>query len=119
MNLTMQVVEAGQHVMAGAPHAAGNGIFDLINLKTADAVTTAKNVAVLIATILVLVKAWAARGAVTAIIVAALTAAIFLWIVNNIGAVQTRVGTEVNGLRAPVVHVVDVPVGVGLQGRID
>lgn len=127
MSWTLHTLDAGQQLLAAVPHAAAGGgsgsgstgIIDWINVKAASANVAVKNVAVVIATLLVLLKAWLARGAITAIIVAAITAAILLWIVNNIGQVQGRVGNEVNSLRAPVVRVVDAPSAPVLLGRAD
>lgn len=102
-------------IHAGIQLAAGNtgttGIFDLVNAKAAEAQSSALTVGGLIAVVFVIWKAWAARGAIAGVIVGAIAAAVFLFIINNVDRMQQRVGTEVNGLSVTpgVVQVVPTP----------
>lgn len=82
----------------GALLAAQQGVFDKVNSLSNEAKTTLRNVGVAAAIATFLVGAWRAKGAVAGVLVAALAAALFVWLLNNVDkpGVQDPFNEEVN-----------------------
>lgn len=87
--------------MAGHVPTASNGVFDLVTEKSNEAKQALRAVSSLVAVGFVLFAGIRVRGAIAGITVAAIAAALFLWFVFNITAVQGRVDNEINSLRSP------------------
>lgn len=86
---------------------AQGGILDAVDSLSADAVNTLTTVSIVVGIGFVLLKWWQGKT-ITALLIAALTVGLGLWVVNNITKVSDGVGNEID-LGAPVItHTIDV-----------
>lgn len=83
-------------VLTLIPMAGGTGILDLLSSKNTAVQTFLRGLAVTLGIIFVIYQGVVSRGALARIIVSALAAALFIWIVFNVTALQTRVDNELN-----------------------
>lgn len=78
------------------------GLLGTINVKSEEAKETVRIVSGLVAIAFVVFQAAASRMAMGRIIVASLAAAVFMWVVFNITAVQDKVGEDLQTMPASV-----------------
>lgn len=90
-------------IVAAHLAAGGDGIFDLINTKSKEAMVSIRSVAVLIVVFMVLMRAVKTQFAVAAITIAIVVGGAVLWAVFNITSVQDRVDNELNSAPAYMV----------------
>jgi hypothetical protein len=81
---------------------AGEGILDLLTSKNSAVQTFLRALTVTLGIIFVIYQAVVSRGALARILISALAAALFIWIVFNVTALQTRVDNEVNADGGPL-----------------
>jgi hypothetical protein len=103
---------AASHVANVVPLAADDDILGWIRGKANEVRSTILVIAGAVAAGFVVFHFLRTR-ALTALISAGVTAAVFTWLVNHNSDVQDRVDNEINGLRGPssVVRVLDAPTG--------
>jgi hypothetical protein len=77
--------------------AGGEGIFDFITLKSAEAVVAARAVIIAAAVGFFLWRVVASRMAMAAMIVAGLCAGLMIWIGWNVTDIDDRFDSEING----------------------
>lgn len=90
------------------PAAGGDGVLDWLTNKNAEAQTLLRAFAVTAGILFVIIQAVASRGAMARIIISALAAGVFVWVVWNITDLKDRVGNEV-GQGSSVVHTTSSP----------
>lgn len=81
-----------------------NNVFDTVTNIGSSATTAALVIGGLIAIVFIIIVAWKSGGALGAVITGMISAALFIWALNNIGdsAVQDQIGnTIINGAPAP------------------
>lgn len=81
----------------------GTGILDWVDSKNTAVQTTLRGLAITLAIVFVVWAAVSSRGALARIVVSALVAGLFVWIVFNVTALKSRVDNEVNGSSGSVV----------------
>jgi hypothetical protein len=113
------------HALGGAAdHVAGltvwaaesgdKGILDMLGVKAIEVEALLKSVAYTASAAFVIWKAWAARGAIAAVVIAGFAAMIFVYLVNNMKDVQPLVENELEqGLGRPVTVQVGAPTAGG------
>ena len=82
--------------------AGGTGLLDWLTNKLSDLQAVFRLLSVVGGMGFVIWQGISSRGAMARIIIAGIAAGIFIWIVWNVTALQTRVNNEVNAVRAPV-----------------
>ena len=97
LNLTTAVSADPMVVAAG-----GTGLLDWLTNKLTDLQGVFRLLSVVGGMGFVIWQGISSRGAMARIIIAGIAAGIFIWIVWNVTALQTRVNNEVNAVRAPV-----------------
>lgn len=83
------------------------GLLDLLTSKNAAVQAFLRGLAVTLGIIFVIYQAVVSRGALARIIISALAAGLFVWIVFNVTALQTRVDNEINAGGPPTVQMVE------------
>lgn len=113
LNLTTTAVGADPTVLA----AGGTGLLDWLTNKLTDLQAVFRLLSVVGGMGFVIWQGISSRGAMARIIIAGIAAGIFIWIVWNVTALQTRVGNEVNAERAPATQsqVLAAPLPPGLH----
>ena len=76
--------QTASNVVAMAP--AGNDIFSKMNTMASSATGTGKLVGSCLGVLFCLITAWKVRGAIAGIITGGIAAALFVWMVNNVGS---------------------------------
>ena len=97
LNLTTAVSADPMVVAAG-----GTGLLDWLTNKLTELQGVFRLLSVVGGMGFVIWQGISSRGAMARIIIAGIAAGIFIWIVWNVTALQTRVNNEVNAVRAPV-----------------
>ena len=97
LNLTTAVSADPMVVAAG-----GTGLLDWLTNKLTDLQGVFRLLSVVGGMGFVIWQGISSRGAMARIIISGIAAGIFIWIVWNVTALQTRVNNEVNAVRAPV-----------------
>ena len=82
--------------------AGGAGLLDWLTNKLTDLQGVFRLLSVVGGMGFVIWQGISSRGAMARIIISGIAAGIFIWIVWNVTALQTRVNNEVNAVRAPV-----------------
>ena len=82
--------------------AGGTGLLDWLTDKLTDLQGVFRLLSVVGGMGFVIWQGISSRGAMARIIIAGIAAGVFIWIVWNVTALQTRVNNEVNAVRAPV-----------------
>lgn len=77
------------------------GLLDLLSTKNTAVQAFLRGLAVTLGIIFVIIQGVVSRGALPRIIVSGLAAALFVWVVFNVTALQNRVDNEVNAGGAP------------------
>lgn len=85
------------------------GILDLLTSKNTAVQTFLRGLAITLGIIFVIYQAVVSRGAIARIVISGLAAALFVWIVFNVTALQARVDNEVNADGPPTVQLVQGP----------
>lgn len=86
MSLSMALVDqASAQIVAMAP-VAGNDIFSKMNSMTSSATGSARLGGGLLSVLFILITAWKVRGAIAGVIAGFIAAALFGWMVNNVGS---------------------------------
>lgn len=81
-----------------------NNVFDTVSNIGSSATTAALVIGGLLAIVFIIIIAWKSGGALGAVITGMISAAIFVWALNNIGdsGVQDQIGNTItNGAPAP------------------
>lgn len=109
--LTTLATEASSMLAAGPPiHMQQGGILDWIDSASGRALTTARGVALAAAVIFVIIIMVTSKMAMTRVILAGLSAGVFVWIIYNVTEIRDRVDTEVNAsTRGGITQVVESP----------
>lgn len=101
--------EASTALAAGPPIPNQDGILDWVDNAAARTTSTGRNVAIAAAVIFVIVVMVSSKMAMTKVIVAGLSAGVFIWIVYNVTDIEDRVDNEVNAHSSAVVQIVQPP----------
>lgn len=109
-DVSAQVIQA--HPMA-VQAAGGDGILDWLTNKNSQTQTLVRAMVVTLAIVFVVWQAVVSRMAMARVIIAGVTAGMFVWIVWNVTDLKDRVGNEVNSMPA-VVQITDHPDHPGL-----
>lgn len=110
MSILATITQEASVVLAAAPPLpTQDGVLDWVDDASARTLTTARGVAIAAAVIFVIVVMVSSKMAMTKIIVAGLSAGVFVWIIYNVTDLRDRVDSEVNASSMAVVRTVQLP----------
>lgn len=99
MSMLMNLAEASTQLFSDPTmiSASGTGgILDWVDNKTSQATVTIRTFSVLLAIIFVIVAAVMSRMSMARVLIAGITAGLFVWIVFNVTSLRDRVDNEIN-----------------------
>lgn len=96
MSTLMLIQTSPGIISAAAGGGGGGGILDWINDKGADLENTLIIVGAVVALFFLIKSVFSSGFTITAVVMAGLVAALFIWFLNNIMTVSDRVGNEFN-----------------------
>jgi hypothetical protein len=97
-------IAAHTQAFLAADNGGTGGLLDWATAKNAQTQTLMRAMAVTLGIVFIFIQGVISRGAMARILIATISAGIFVYAVWNITAIQDRVGNEVNGMSVSVVH---------------